>query len=157
MHSTLFFACITHTHMLTTPSQIKVAGNEKFSVNDFKLKHYRDTVKLPALQPFTAATTNYDITAWNPPHGRALNNEPPTLLQVSNGVINWPQGEDRGVFTKVMEWARDNNRLHLYTIRDVLAIANNPANGIGGQPSEAQTPDWDKEGWKRTKAIPKPW
>ena len=56
-----------------------------------------------------------------------------------------------------MEWAKANNTLHAYTIRDVMRIANDPANSIEGQPAEAQTHEWDQGGWDRTREIPKPW
>ncbi|KAK4632081.1 hypothetical protein CLAFUW4_02457 [Fulvia fulva] len=141
--------------------QMSTAGNEKLGVNDFTKRGYAQHAEL---QPFTAAKFNYDTTGWNPPHAntppltsKTLIPLPTNLSDVANGVTNWPQGEDRGLFTKVMEWAQANNVLHQYTVRDVMRLANDQANGIGGLPAEARTHEWDQGGLERTRGIVKPW
>ncbi|GIZ36767.1 hypothetical protein CKM354_000023400 [Cercospora kikuchii] len=68
---------------------------------------------------------------------------PPSLHQLTNGVVNFPVGQDAGVLTQALQWAQaqGNAALTTYTTDDLPAII--AAQGFTN-PADALTPDWDK-------------
>ncbi|KAF7197976.1 hypothetical protein HII31_00690 [Pseudocercospora fuligena] len=82
-----------------------------------------------------------DTPAWGPNSG-SLSAELPKLHQVVDGVVNWPQGQDRGQLTQALEWAVQQGDQYLRS-HDISEIPNIIAAQNFRHPSNAGTLAWD--------------
>lgn len=79
-----------------------------------------------------------------------------THRQVVHGVVNWPQGEDRGCLTLTLAWAQaqPGNYMDQHTTADLATIM--PillAQGTITSPNEANsTSTWDQSALSRLRA-----
>ncbi|KAK4497325.1 hypothetical protein PRZ48_011775 [Zasmidium cellare] len=80
----------------------------------------------------------------------------PTLQQVANGVVNHPTGNDAGVLTQVIEWARAAGKLSDYTTDDVPMLAEQLAGTWVNEPAIVHAPNWDTTGLATVQAIDDP-
>jgi hypothetical protein len=158
---------------------IGTAGEERFGVARFVASDAR-WAGHPGLQPHqdqgspAANQALYDISLANPPVLPPRTIQPAdaaaTLEEVANGVIVHPEGEDEGIFTKVIRWALYHGVAQHYTTDDVMHIANNPNNvypppdvpdqplrRLNTLPPGADTHRWDQQCRDRKQAIPRTW
>ncbi|KAF2160883.1 hypothetical protein M409DRAFT_28763 [Zasmidium cellare ATCC 36951] len=83
------------------------------------------------LQPFSQHSSGnnvdlYDVRnpiepsgdVYEPPRGKNTLNDPATLQNVINGIVNWPTGQDAGQLTQALQYAQANGLLH-QTTRDL--------------------------------------
>lgn len=86
------------------------------------------------LQPFSPHSSGNDVDlydvrnpiepsgdTYSPPRGQNTLPEPARLIDVINGVINWPTGQDAGQLTQALRYAQANGLLQ-QTTRDLPGI-----------------------------------
>ncbi|KXT10345.1 hypothetical protein AC579_4958 [Pseudocercospora musae] len=82
-----------------------------------------------------------DTPAWGPNSGN-LSTALPTLYEVVDGVVNWPQGQDRGQLTQALGWAVQQGEQYLRS-HDISNIPNIIATQQFRHPTNAGTLAWD--------------
>ena len=93
--------------------------------------------------------TSYDASQYAPKAGFASALEAATLIDIAQGVVNWPMGQDRGIVTQVIEYAHQNG-LAQYTTVHVPQLAQQ----FGFMaPNEASTTRWDQNARVRAERI----
>ena len=123
--------------------QILRNGSIFFSINDFT-----PTANSNLLTP----VTSYDASNYAPRDNIANLLVDATLVDIAEGVVNWPTGQDRGIVTRAIEHAHTNN-LRQYTAADIPRLAQQM--GFVA-PTEASGPQWDKNAWQRVDQIAGP-
>lgn len=99
-----------------------------------------------------SAVTSYDATRYQPKGDIRSRLEDAKLVDIAEGVVNWPQGEDRGIVTQVIEHAHQND-FSQYIAADIPQIAQQM--GFVA-PVEASRADWDQRALARVQQIPGP-
>ena len=94
------------------------------------------------------AVTTYDASAYAPRASVAWKLTTTTLVDIARGVAIWPTGQDRGIVTQAIEYARQNG-LNQLTTADIPGLAQQ----LGfAAPSEASGAQWDQRA--RERAVP---
>jgi hypothetical protein len=95
------------------------------------------------------AVTTYDASNYAPRDDIVHLLVDATLVDIAEGVVNWPAGEDRGVVTQAIEHAYIND-LRQYTAADIPQLAQQM--GFVA-PNEASTQQWDQSAKRRVDQI----
>lgn len=120
--------------------QVSVNANAEFNLTDFTRGNYPNLI-----QP----VGTYDATAYTPRAWRANRIVTAKLVDIDQGVVNWPAPEDAGIVTQVIQLAVDGAFTEL-TTSDIPQIAQ----FFGFQmPADAATPQWDQRGLRRVLAA----
>lgn len=103
-------------------------------------KHYFGD---PTFKPTThghlmTPVVSYDASNYAPRNNQGLFDA--SLMDIAEGVVNWPVGQDRGIVSQAIEYAH-NNGLDHYTTADIPRIAQQM--GFVA-PAEASGDDWDR-------------
>ena len=114
----------------------------------FGVPHFAPTKQAHLMTP----VTSYDATGYRPRDKISPRLMDAKLVDIAEGVVNWPTGEDRGIVTQAIEFAH-HNRLGQYTTADIPQLAQQMSFSA---PSEASQPDWDQRALQRVKQIAGP-
>jgi hypothetical protein len=108
------------------------------------------TFKPTTHKAFMTPVASYDASNYAPRNRHSLIDA--SLVDIAEGVVNWPVGQDRGIVTQVIEYAH-NNGLYQYTTDDIPRIAQQM--GFVA-PSEAAGNNWDQNAKERVGQIAGP-
>jgi hypothetical protein len=92
---------------------------------------------------------SYDATSYRPCDSISPRLMDAKLVDIAEGVVNWPTGEDRGIVTQGIEYAHQHS-LSQYTTADTPQLAKQMNLAA---PTEASQPDWDQLTLQRVKQI----
>ena len=123
--------------------QILRNGRIFFNMADFKPSAHNHLL---------TAVTSYDAANYAPRDDIAHLLVDATLVEIAEGVVNWPTGQDRGIVTQAIEYAY-NNDLRQHTAADIPQLAQQmgfvaPADATGIQ--------WDNSAKQRVSQIAGP-
>ena len=91
----------------------------------------------------------YNTAAYQPRGASARQTADAKLVDVANGVVEWPCGEDRGIVAQVIEHAVAE-RMREVTTADIPNVAAR----LGFvMPAEASGQDWDQRALGRLRAT----
>ena len=101
-------------------------------------------------QTLMTPVNTYDATNYRPKSTVNMNRlTDATLLELGNGIHNWPTGADRGIVTQCIEHAVQNNDQTLM-VRDIPRLAQQ----LGfAMPAEATGTQWDQRANHRVRII----
>ncbi|KAK3697496.1 hypothetical protein LTR37_017442 [Vermiconidia calcicola] len=91
--------------------------------------------------------TSYDASNYAPRSTIAGSLAPKKLIDIANGVVNWPTGEDRGIATQAIELANHNGLIQ-YTTLDIPWLSFQYA---FSSPSESLKATWDQTALQRAR------
>ncbi|KAK3680691.1 hypothetical protein LTR37_021104 [Vermiconidia calcicola] len=83
--------------------------------------------------------TSYDASNYAPRSTIASSLAPNKLIDIANGVVNWPTGEDRGLVTQAIEFTSENALIQ-YTTLDIPWLS---FQHTFSSPNESLTTTWD--------------
>lgn len=128
--------------------QIIDGGNQHFRVHNFTQTVFQNRITALA-RPNGVAT--YDASTYAPRGANTsiANLTTASLLDVAQGVVNWPAPEDRGLVTRVIELAIDNNWPEI-TVDDIPQIGQFFGFTV---PAEAGRSEWDERARERVLAA----
>lgn len=114
---------------------------------------FNDGTFTPTTHPhLMTAVTTYDASNYSSGENISRILYDASLVDIAEGVVNWPTGEDRGIVTQCIEYAFQND-LDQYTTADIPRIAQQMGFAAPGEASRA---DWDKRALRRARQIAHP-
>ncbi|KXT07255.1 hypothetical protein AC578_2349 [Pseudocercospora eumusae] len=142
-------------------------NNRDWNARDWFRASHADSAPYPATRPFpNLYTPGLDQAAWGPAAQKSwtlaagtVSSTPPTFLEMYQGVIHHPTGQDAGVLTQILHWASQQGRSFMlrHDASDIPAIIQaNPNTFV--LPHEARnTATWDQSALGRLRAnVPDP-
>ncbi|KAF2768228.1 hypothetical protein EJ03DRAFT_375441 [Teratosphaeria nubilosa] len=88
----------------TLRHQFATAGKTHFRDRQFSLRRYR---KEGRIQP----VTDYGVSGYAPCGKLEVEKKPPTLLSLAKGVMHWPETQDAGLLTQVVQAVKINEHV----------------------------------------------
>ena len=95
------------------------------------------------------AVTSYDASNYQPRPRHASSLAIAPLVEIAQGVVNWPTGQDRGIVTQAIEYAHQNG-LAQYNTTNIPLLAQQM--GFAA-PNEASSTQWDQNARERAKQL----
>jgi hypothetical protein len=91
--------------------------------------------------------TSYNATSYAPRPSERVTLKTATLVDLAQGVVHWPGGEDRGLITQTIEYAHQHG-LAQYTVDDIPRLAQQ----LGATaPSKSNTTQRDQNALRRSR------
>ncbi|KAF7197951.1 hypothetical protein HII31_00665 [Pseudocercospora fuligena] len=141
-------------------------NDNSWTMQDWFRDHHADSAPYPAGANYPHVyTPGLDQAAWGPASQNTwtlaagnVSTTQLTFLEMWQGVVNHPTGQDAGVLTQILHWASQQGDFYMstHTVTDIPNIVAANQNRFV-LPQEATRPDWDQRALQRLRAnVPDP-